>query len=228
MAYLQNNKCDRLMKILLFIAILLGNVLAASAQKALKDVLREMPEHVIPYINDEQRDEISKFTGVNDTVRVKNMLNGFTAVDVSGDDYARIILNESMSLQLKLLDLNDTARIICMVKTVEKPVKESCVSFYSTDWRKLASSFGLPVYGGADELLGAFIQRPDTMPEARFEYLRSCIEPVILNATMKPDENIITFSLSIPFDTKDDGDDEIKAIIKQKSYKWSGDIFKMY
>ena len=70
MAYLQNNKCDRLMKRLLFIAILLGNVLAASAQKALKDVLREMPEHVIPYINDELRDEISKFTGVNDTVRV--------------------------------------------------------------------------------------------------------------------------------------------------------------
>lgn len=216
-----------MMRNLIFMTVLSLNVLVAAAQKTVKDVLAEIPESIVPYINAGQREEISKFTGGNDTIKVKNELNGFTTVSVEGDGFARIELNGSASVQMKLLTLNDTAQVICVVKTMETPVPESIVDFYSVDWVPVDFEFGLPESDGADALLAEFTQRPDTMTEARFEYLRRCIEPVMVKVSVEPGKDVLTYSLSVPFASKDEARD-INAIIKQKYYKWTGDSFKIY
>lgn len=105
-----------------------------------------MPETIIPYIGEEQREEICKFTNETDTIKIKNELNGFTEVNLSGTDFARIKLNESATLQIKLLPVNDTAQVICMVKTMTAPISESDVKFYSTGWSLIDNNFGLPQF----------------------------------------------------------------------------------
>lgn len=202
-------------------------MLTATAQTTIKNVLCNMPESIVPYIGEEQREEICKFTSETDTIKIKNKLNGSTEVTLSGDDFARINLNKSAMLQIKLLPLNDTTQIICMVKTMTTPVKESDVSFYSTDWTPIDNCFGLPQKNEAENPAETFAQRPDTMSENKYEELLGYFEPVTIYADINPKENIITYSISVPLASKAERN-ELKAIIKPKSYKWDGYNFKKY
>ena len=186
-----------------------------------------MPETIIPYIGEEQREEICKFTNETDTIKIKNELNGFTEVNLSGTDFARIKLNESATLQIKLLPVNDTAQVICMVKTMTAPISESDVKFYSTDWSLIDNNFGLPQFSDAENLTATFTQRLDTMQANKFEELLGYFEPATVYADISPKENVITYKLGIPLASKTEKD-ELRAIIKPKSYKWTGTNFKKY
>ena len=111
---------------------------------------------------------------------------------------------------------------MCLVKTVRKPLAESSISFYTTDWQPVESRFGLPDIGDAGVMMQMLVERPDSIDAIRFNRLCSYIEPVMVSADCSNDDNIITYSLSLPFVTKDKAD-EIKAVIKKKSFKWDGD-----
>lgn len=62
------------MKLLAFIIFLFCGSVSAMAQQTIKEIIGNMPESVIPYINDDQRAELQKFTGEKDTVKIKNVL----------------------------------------------------------------------------------------------------------------------------------------------------------
>ena len=203
------------------------SMMAVTAQVTIKDALCSMPETIIPYIGEEQREEICKFTNETDTIKIKNELNGFTEVNLSGTDFARIKLNESATLQIKLLPVNDTAQVICMVKTMTAPISESDVKFYSTDWSLIDNNFGLPQFSDAENLTATFTQRPDTMQANKFEELLGYFEPATVYADISPKENVITYKLGIPLASKTEKD-ELRAIIKPKSYKWTGTNFKKH
>ena len=200
--------------------------LAADAQKTATSVLSTMPQELIPYINDDQRGEMSKFSIENDTVTIKNELNGTSTVTVINDDFAKIDLSKSAMILIKLLPVSDTAKIICMVRTIKTPLPESDIRFYNTDWSPIKSKFNLPDLRNDDEMLAMLTQRPDSMTEAKFEELRSYIEPVIVSADIPDGGYKITLNLNIPFTTKEERKN-IKAIIRQKSFKWNGKTFKM-
>lgn len=218
-------KKDTDMKTLALLAALLISTTMACAQTTVKDVLGTMPPEVIPYINSDQRGEMNKFTIDNDTVVVKNTLNGTSTVTTIGDDFARLDLNKNTRLIIKLLPVSDSTQIICLVKSVRRPVPESVVEFYDTNWKVINNSFNLPDTRNAEAMLNELTARPDTMSQERFEELRKYIEPVVVRANIPHGGNTITFRLSVPFTTKEKFN-EIKAILKKKSFKWDGKSFK--
>ena len=213
------------MRTLIFIAALFMCATTAKAQTSITKIIETIPREIIPYINDNSREEISKFTDENDSLSVKNELNGNTTIRKRNDDYVRIDLNESSSLQIKLLPVNDTTQIICMVRTMKSPLPESEIAFYSTEWEKLENGYGLPDIHNADSIMAGFTCKPDTMTETKFEELRKYIEPIMVYAGFDDKGQALTFSINIPFTTKDMRN-EVKAIIKQKSFKWSNGFFK--
>ena len=175
--------------------------------KSLEEILRAMPSSFIPYLTDNQREEMSKFT--------------------EGMKSAVIRLNAVADMQVRLLSAPDSSQIVCLVKTVRKPLAESSISFYTTDWQPVESRFGLPDIGDAGVMMQMLVERPDSIDAIRFNRLCSYIEPVMVSADCSNDDNIITYSLSLPFVTKDKAD-EIKAVIKKKSFKWDGETFNEY
>lgn len=213
------------MRTLIFIAALFMCATTAKAQTSITKIIETIPREIIPYINDNSREEISKFTDENDSLSIKNELNGNTTIRKRNDDYVRIDLNESSSLQIKLLIVNDTTQIICMVRTMKSPLPESEIAFYSTEWEKLENGYGLPDIHNADSIMAGFTCKPDTMTETKFEELRKYIEPIMVYAGFDDKGQALTFSINIPFTTKDMRN-EVKAIIKQKSFKWSSGSFK--
>lgn len=184
-----------------------------------------MPEGMMPYTNSDQMAELLKFTDTQDSVKVKNIFNGITSIDSISVDFAKISLSKVSELQLKLLQTSDSSQIICEIKTIKKPIKESVIKFYSTDWQPLDSVYGLPQNLNSDSLLKMFVQKPDTMSNEKFEELRNYIEPVIMTAHFDKKYDIITFNLSLPFVQKDNYK-ELNAIIKKISFKWDGQNFK--
>lgn len=205
--------------------LLLLNVIAAAARVTIKDVITTIPEDVVPYIQAEQRAEIHNFLKSKDTLTVKNALEGNTSVEVTGNDYALIRLNKITDLHIKLLPVNDSTSIICIVKTINRPVKESTVNFYTEEWDEIKKDFDLPQAEDAGALLALFTQRPADMSEKTYAELTSYIDPVMINIEVSETENILKYNLSLPF-VDNDVKTKVNAIIKQNTFKWNGDRFK--
>lgn len=214
------------MRKLFFTIALFCGITSVTAQTTITDVIKSIPQELLPYINNDQRKEINAFTDERDSVEIKNALNGTTTVYTANGTFAQFNLNDITRLQIKLLPVNDTTQIICVAKTVTRPVADSDIKFYSTDWTPIDSDFDLPTSGSTDSILAAFTERPDTMSLTRYEELARNIEPVILSANVSESDDTITFNLSIPFTTKEESNN-IKAIIRQKTFKWNGKSFKI-
>ncbi len=210
----------------MFIIVTLFIYMTAMAKVTVTSVLSTIPENLAPYIDKDRKEEIGKFSNVNDSLEIKNSLNGTTKIRTVSDDYALVELNKSALLQIKLLSMGDTAQIICVVKTIKTPVVESEVKFYSIGWNNITGSYGLPDTSDTATMLSELTARPDTMATARFEDLKKCIEPVMVNTSFDAKGEILTFSLGVPFTTMN-LKNEVKAIIKQKSFKWDGKTFRV-
>ncbi|MDY2693456.1 MAG: DUF3256 family protein, partial [Prevotella sp.] len=132
------------------------------AQTKMDALLTTMPKEVVPYLDKEQLAELAQFAskGVSS---VKNTLEGQTTVDTISADYLRLKLSDFSTLQMRLLSVGDTAQILCVVKTVKRPVADSRVAFYDTQWKRVDTPQGLPVLADIDGLLDEFTERPDTM-----------------------------------------------------------------
>lgn len=214
------------MRVIFLLTLLLLGQSSVSAQKTMEDLIKTIPQEILPYMNESQRNEINQFVGLKDTVKVKNMLEGTLSIDSISKNFAKITLNDAVNLQIRLFSKKDSSQIICMIKTVNKPVKESHVYFYSTSWEKMEQNFGLPDYTEINEtLLASFLNKPTEMTVEKFKELSNSIEPIIVFADFSKQSEIITFQLSLSLMSKEQKN-EIKAITKQNSFKWDGFIFK--
>jgi len=70
-------------------------------------------------------------------------------------------------------------------------------------------------------MLDCLTARPDTMSNDRYDELRRKIEPVIVSIDIANSGSDFTYRLSLPLLNKKE-QDEMKAIIKQKSFNWGG------
>ena len=52
------------------------------------------------------------------------------------DDYVLMQTTPASSLEMKLLPLNDSVKVVCMVKTVCASACDSHVRFYASDWSR--------------------------------------------------------------------------------------------
>jgi len=214
------------MKRFSFLIIAVLHLTFSYGQRTMQDVLTSMPGSIVPYIKAEQMAKLCKFSSERDTLKkISNSLNGETSIDTMSVTYAKIALNDMVQMQIKLLTLNDSAQIVCTIKTIRKPSADSEICFYTPDWMKLDCTFGLPSQNDEEGILNLMTVRPDTMSTDRYDELRRKIEPVMVSATFTGDAKLtITYSLSLPLLNKTERE-KIKAIIKQKSFNWDGAFF---
>lgn len=221
---MNNKEYSLTMKRLLILTLSAINLCCGFAQNNVKDLLKAMPDSIIPYLNNNQKAELSKFSNAHDSLKVKNMLSGETSIDSINSSFARIKLTRFTDIQVKLLPMNDSTAIICAIKTYRKPVPDSNIKFYTTDWKEIKDTFGLPVTSNVDVMLDLLTERPDTMSTTRYNKLRNELEPVIIETAFTGTEPTITYKLSLPLLNKEEKT-ELKSIIKQKSFKWNSRTF---
>lgn len=108
-------------------------VMSVMAQD-MKTVFVAMPDSVTPLLTKVNREDCIDFLDSNMKAVVKNRFGNVAEMKVLTDDYVLMQTSEVGTLEMKLLPLADSTKVICMVKTVNVPVADSSVRFYTSDW----------------------------------------------------------------------------------------------
>lgn len=210
-------------KIFIIATLLIATLLHVDAQSPMRDLWIQMPDSVVAYLDVNSRTEMADFYEMKVKTGSKNLLEGKSAIDSLTSDYIHVTLNSSTTLQIKKLQ-TESSFVICLIKTFTAPEPESEVSFFSSSWKPLKETFGLPVTNDASSLIKQFTTRPDTISQERYEELASMLDPVMISAEMSVNEQVVTFSLSRPLIEKSEILN-INAIFKQRKFKWNGQTF---
>ena len=184
---------------LLSISLLL--TCAVGAQVKMRDVVRQMPDSIVPYLKQNALLDFIDFIDSGMKAEVNNELGGKSQLAELTDDYASFTLNVTSQIQLRLLDVKETIddahQIICMVRTFGDDFRESTIGFYSVNWRPLP------------------IEKRIVLPSYMHHILLSSKAP----------------ELTVERETYMDmpANEEQKAIDKSLILlKWDGETFKMY
>ena len=114
------------------------------AQTTMRDVLKAMPDSMVPYLSANNLLDMIDFSDTNMDAVVTNSLGGRSQMNKLTDDFVSIRLNESSDIAMRLLHVDtpvDSAqKIVCMVSTYGTDIRESTISFYSLKWKPLSVS----------------------------------------------------------------------------------------
>ena len=109
-----------------------------SAQTTVRDLLKSMPDSIIPYLTENNRLDMVDFIESNMDAVVTNALGGKSQMLKLTDQYVSIQLSESSSIAMRLLDVptpvDSLPQILCLVHTYDSGIRESTVTFYSLAW----------------------------------------------------------------------------------------------
>lgn len=122
------------MRLILLFSILLS--LSANAQN-INSVFVSMPDSLSPLLTKVNRQDFADFLSSGMKAVVKNRFGGQSEMLKLTDDYLKLKTTEASSEEMKLLPLNDSVNVVCVVKTYNGPAEDSQVYFYSTDWKEL-------------------------------------------------------------------------------------------
>lgn len=129
-------------KIILLILAMI--CLDSFAQTTMRDVLKAMPDSMVPYLSANNLLDMIDFSDTNMDAVVTNSLGGRSQMNKLTDDFVSICLNESSDLTMRLLHVDtpvDSAQqIVCVVSTYGTDIRESTISFFSLKWKPLPVS----------------------------------------------------------------------------------------
>lgn len=100
----------------------------------MKSVFIAMPDSVAPLLTKVNKEDCVDFLDSNMKAEVTNRLGGKAEMKTLTDDYMLMHITSNSTLEMKLLPVNDSVKIICMVKTVGSSAYDSEIDFYTSDW----------------------------------------------------------------------------------------------
>ena len=100
-------------------------------------VFTAMPNQYIPQLEDAWRKGLVELYRSGKEARLKNTMNGYSTLLNLTDDYLCLRTTDRSVVEMKLLPLVNNTFVVCMVTTVEGPVADSRIAFFTTDWASL-------------------------------------------------------------------------------------------
>lgn len=125
---------NRLKYIFLLLVAVMCN---AQARTPIRQWFVAMPDSVMPLLTKNNRLDFIDFLDSRMEAIVTNRLDGKSRMATLTDDYLLINYTKSCDVAMKLLPINDTTDVLCMVSTVRAMVDDSRVTFFDEMWRSL-------------------------------------------------------------------------------------------
>lgn len=124
----------RLKYIFLLLVVVVCNV---QARTPMRQWFLAMPDSVMPLLTKNNRLDFIDFLDSKMEAIVINRLDGKSRMATLTDDYLLINYTKSCDVAMKLLPINDTTDVLCMVTTVRTMVDDSRVTFFDKAWQPL-------------------------------------------------------------------------------------------
>lgn len=200
-------------------------VLQAQEAKVLFD---SIPESILPLLSPVNRADFIDFLESDMKAEVKNKFDGVSEMTDLTDSYIRIKLTERTTWEMKVLPVNDSTKVICVVSTACGPVCDSTVDFYTADWKKISTSEYLD-----PPVMDDYFQLTDSARLDDYNLYRSKMDILLATAALSKEADSLTFTLNTPQYVDKRSPDEEKEITdveaflrKPLVYRWKYDPAK--
>ena len=180
------------MRIVLWMVVSVLWGMSASAQD-MKSVFIAMPDSITPLLTKVNKEDCVDFLDSQMKAAVKNRFDGTAEMKVLTEDYTLVQTSEIGTLEMKLLPVNDSTKVVCMVKTVCASACDSDVRFYASDWSKELDAASFLQRPSAD----VFFLPNDTLSEEGI-LIRKKADMHLMKASLSKDESTLTFIYTTP------------------------------
>lgn len=181
----------------------------------LRSLFVAMPDSVLPLLTKTNRMDCVDFLDSNMKAEVKNRFNNTSELKVLTKDYLELQLTSQSSVEMKLLPLNDSVKVVCMVHTVCGSVCDSEITFYDTLWKQLPAKNYI------------------TLPEVdRFYYLntndesyatvRKAADMNLMKANLSSEASTLTFIYTTPDYLSKEDREKLELYLRKEPivYQW--------
>ncbi|MBM6781135.1 DUF3256 family protein [Bacteroides mediterraneensis] len=212
------------MKRLLIIWFILGICGGICAQD-LKTLFVAMPDSLSPFLTEVNRADFGDFLESGMKAEVKNRFGNTSEMTKLTSDYLFLKSSSASTLELKLLPLNDSVKVICAVSTYFAPAGDSRIAFYDTNWKELPLSdfIQLPE---EDEF---YVKPQSDVQTDSLRNLRTYADMYLWTASLSADQPVLSITYSTPDYLDKKTADELKRYIVSTPlrYEWEDGKFVM-
>ena len=155
-------------------------------------VFTAMPNQYIPQLEDAWRKDLVELYRSGKEARLKNTMNGYSTLLNLTDDYLCLRTTDRSVVEMKLLPLVNNTFVVCMVTTVEGPVADSRIAFFTTDWASLPKADLLSMPEGT-----WFIKEGAETDEA-YPELKAALDMDLFRYQLSATENALRITYTTP------------------------------
>ena len=159
----------------------------------MKTVFVAMPDSLTPLLTKVNKEDCIDFLASNMKAEVKNRFDKPAEMKVLTEDYMQLQMTENSTLEMKLLPLNDSVKVVCMVKTVCASACDSNIHFYSSDWKEELSSADFLQKPSQD----AFFLQADPASE-EYVLAKKTADVNLMKAVLSKEDASLTFIYTTP------------------------------
>lgn len=200
-------------KILLLILMICTCSLQAQDMKSL---FIAMPDSLAPLLTKVNKEDFGDFLASNMKAEVKNRLGKNSEMLKLTADYLDLKMSESSEVQMKLLPVNDSVKVVCVVHIYKGPAADSNIRFYSTQWEELPLSSYLTL-PKEDAFYKASVAEAD---HETYHNLRKQADMYLFVARLSEKDNTLLYSYTTPDYLDKDTAEKLKPFLNAEPLKY--------
>ena len=210
------------MRMKIWMLLCVFSTLSAFAQD-MKSVFVSMPDSVAPLLTKVNKEDCVDFLAYDMKAEVKNRFGGTTELKVMTDDYLFLQTTKNSGMEMKLLPVNDSTKVICMIKTVCSSACDSEVLFYSSDWthkRSTADFLSKPV--------GDMFFLPADSIDGESRLIRKLANVHLMKASLSKEDASLTFIYTTPEYLNKEDKEKLESYLRKEPVvlKWQDGKFR--
>ena len=210
------------MRVTIWMLLCIFGTMSACAQN-MKSVFISMPDSIAPLLTKVNKEDCVDFLAYDMKAEVKNRFGRTSELKELTDDYLFLQTTPNSSMEMKLLSVDDSTKVVCMVKTVCAPACDSEIYFYASDWSRR-----IPSDNFLSKPEGDVFYLPADSADESYALIRkeACVH--LMKALLCKEDASLTFIYTTPDYLNKEGKERLESYLKKEPVvlKWQNGQFR--
>lgn len=186
-----------------------------------KTLFVNMPDSLSPLLTKVNREDCIDFLESKMKAEVENRFGKKSEMTALSKDYIRMQMSPQTTWQMKLLALNDTTNLVCVVATACAPACDSNISFYTTAWESIPVSQFITF-----PIMDDFLVAPDSIEIYAYDEARRSADILLVKADLNKENTELTLTLATPNYMSVEMAEKLKPFLRRPIiYQWNNGKF---